>query len=496
MYRALVLAAAALTGLANGLPVKEENLLAREFCLLETLIVDVLKLDSKADTFCTSVLNIQTATKTVTTTSTPAVATDTATEYTTGTVTTTTTATVTDTISDFFTATEVDFLTVPVTEVVDVTDTVSTTVTFDQTETATATDYFTAIITDTVSDTVTSTVTATSTAIVYDRRNIGERGVIKAAATPFCLEGLDNAFITGACSCLKLSTPTVTRFATVVAATPTVTITTTLPVTATEVDTVTATALATTDITSTDTVTSTVPSTVYASSFFTDVESISSTDYATVTATVDSTVTQTATATTDVAVFTTVQAVATATQVCTTLAIEKFILADTDQTTVAEANLYSGSNIIVNTNSLYGPFTNPFPSTDAWYGTIPSLSMLFKCDNEQRVFINYKGDGSFTIVPGHLASSPSTYAVSATAPPTGSTITIYAVVWGIGLITDSNVISALYTAHINGAEFQWSNTFFGTDTWVGYKKTGAIYYTDATGTLQAIYGRENNYGTL
>ncbi|KAJ5215702.1 uncharacterized protein N7498_002109 [Penicillium cinerascens] len=497
MYRSLVLAAAALTGLANGHPVREENLLQHhEFCLLETLVVDILRLDSKADAFCTSVLNIKTATKTLITTSTPAVATDTATEYTTGTVTTTTTATVTDTISDFFTATEVDFLTVPVTEVVDVTNTVSTTVTFDQTETATATDYFTAIITDTVSDTVTSTVTATSTAIVYDRRNIREHVVFRAAPTPFCLERLDNLYFTSACSCLKLCTPTVTTHVTVVAATPTVTITTTLPVTATEVDTVTATAMATTDITDTETVTSTVPSTVYASSFFTDVESISSTDYATVTATADSTVTETATVTTDVAVFTTVQAVATATQVCTVLAIEKFILADTDQTTVAEANLYSGSDIIVNTNSLYPPFTNPYPPTDPWYGNLPCLSMLFTCDSEQRVFINYQDDGSFTIVPGYLTSSPSTYAVSATVPPTGCTITIYAVVWGLGLIPDSDVISALYSAHINGEEFQWSNTFFGTDTWYGYKKAGAIYYTDATGTMQAVYGREGSYGTI
>ncbi|KAJ5305384.1 Thioesterase superfamily [Penicillium atrosanguineum] len=494
MIRSLVLAAAALTGLVSGLPVSEATPFERDFCLLEDLVIDILKLDSKADTFCTSVLNIKTATNTVTTTSTPAVATATATAYTTGTVTTTTTATITDTISDYFTATEVDYLTTPVTDIVDVTNTVSTTITIDQTETDTATDYFTAIITDTVSDTVTSTATAVSTVIVYDRRDIQERG--QAVATPACLQGLGNAFASGVCSCLHLTTPTVTATSTVVAATPTVTVTITLPVTATEIDTVTATAYSTTDITDTETVTSTVPSTVYMSSFFTDVESSSVTDYFTVTATVDSTVTETATVTTDIDVYTTVQAVATATQVCTTLAIEKFILANTDQTTVAKANLYSGSNIVINTNNLYGPFTNPFPSTDSWYGSVPSLSMLFTCDAEQRIFISYKGDGTFTVVPGHLASSPLTYAVSATTPPSGSTITIYAVVWGIGLITDSSVISALYTAHITGTQFEWSNTFFGKDTWVNYKKTGAIYYTDATGTLQVIYGKESTYSTL
>ena len=495
MIRSLVLAAATLTELVNGLPVNEANpLQARNFCLLEDLVIDILKLDSKADTFCTSVLNIQTATSTVTTTSTPAVTTDTATAYTTGTLTTTTTATITDTISDYFSATEVDYLTTPVTETVDVTSTVSTTITSDQTETDTATDYFTATITDTVSDTVTSTVTAVSTAIVYDRRDIEERGHV--VATPTCLQGLGNAFASAACSCLHLTTPTVTTTSTVVAATPTVTVTITLPVTATEIDTVTATAYSTTDITNTDTVTSTVPSTVYVSSFFTDVESYSATDYFTVTATADSTVTETATATTEIDIYTTVQAVATATQVCTTLAIEKFVLGNTDQSTVARANLYSGNDIVINTNNLYGPFTNPFPSTDSWYGVVPSLSMLFACDAEQRVFINYQGDGTFTIVPGYLASSPSTYAVSATTPPSGSTITIYAVVWGIGLITDSSVISALYTAHITGTEFEWSNTFFGTDTWYGHKKTGAIYYTDYNDDLQVIYGKESTYSTL
>ncbi|KAJ6108621.1 hypothetical protein N7523_009944 [Penicillium sp. IBT 18751x] len=495
MVRPLVLAAAALTGLVHGLPVSEANpLQIRDFCLLEDLVVNILKLDSKADTFCTSVQSIKTATQTVTTTSTPAVTTDTATAYTTGTVTSTTTATITDTITDYFSATEVDYLTTPVTDIVDVTNTVSTTITIDQTETDTETDYFTATLTDIVSNTVTSTVTAVSTAIVYDRREIQERGHL--VATPTCLQGLGNAFASAACSCLHLTTPTVTATSTIIAATPTVTVTITLPVTATEVDTVTATADSTTDITNTITVTSTVPSTIYVSSFFTDVEYYSTTDSFTVTATVDSTVTETATVTTEIDVYSTVQAVATATQVCTTLAIEKFVLANTDQTTVAKANLYSGSDIVINTNNLFGPFTNPFPSTDSWYGVIPSLSMLFTCDAEQRLFISYRNQGTFTIVPGHLASSPSTYAVSATTPPSGSTITIFAVVWGLGLITDSSVISALYNAHAAGTQFEWSNVFFGIDTWPGYKKTGAIYYTDSTGTLQVIYGKESTYSTL
>lgn len=104
MVRLLALTTAALIGLANGLPVNEEIsvLEKRDFCLLENLIVGILKLDSKADAFCTSVLGIHTSTKTISTTSSPAVTTATATAYTTGTETATTTETVIVTVSEFF----------------------------------------------------------------------------------------------------------------------------------------------------------------------------------------------------------------------------------------------------------------------------------------------------------------------------------------------------------------------------------------------------------
>ncbi|KAJ6091999.1 hypothetical protein N7467_003968 [Penicillium canescens] len=50
----------------------------------------------------------------------------------------------------------------------------------------------------------------------------------------------------------------------------------------------------------------------------------------------------------------------TATPQCTALTIKKFNIGDTDQTTVAQANLYSGNDIVVDTDSLFGPF-QPIP---------------------------------------------------------------------------------------------------------------------------------------
>ena len=218
MVRLLALAAAALAGLANGLPVNEDvNVLQpRDFCLLEALVVGILKLDSKADAFCTSALGIQTSTKIVSATSTPAVTTTTATAYTTG------TETVVVVVSDYFTATEVDFTTIPVTEVIDVTETVSTVITVDVTDTATITDVSTATVTEIVPSTVVSFVASTTTDIIYDRRRSEEQKRRLAIVTPSCLQKQSKAFITNACNCLHLTTPTVTTTTTIVAATPTV----------------------------------------------------------------------------------------------------------------------------------------------------------------------------------------------------------------------------------------------------------------------------------
>ncbi|KAJ5708716.1 hypothetical protein N7488_008517 [Penicillium malachiteum] len=496
MFKFWALAVAALSGTAIALPVGDDAgalLEPRDFCLLEVIIVDLLMLDSKADAFCTSVLDIQTSTKTVTVTSTPPTTTATATAFTTATETTTTTQTLTSVVSDLFTATEVDFATVPVTQTTDITETVSTTVTVDETDTATVTDVLSVTVTDIVPYTVTTVVTATSTDIIYDRRDLNQK---RAIATPSCLAAKNDAFITEVCECLHLSTPTVTTTTSLVKPSPVVTTTKTLPVTITETDSASVTSFITADITNTNTVTSTILTTIVESSFFTDVEYSSTTLDFTAYVTVDATVIETATATSDVVVSVTTEAVVTSTHTCTTLAIEKFVIADTDQTTIAEANLYSGSDIDINTNALFGPFTNPYPSTDSWYGVTPSVSMLFTCDSEQRVFVSYKNAGAFNIVAGAVSLSIDTSSIISAPPTDDASIQIYAVVWGKGLITDTSVYDTLYEYSVNGDEFEWSNDFFGTDTWVGMKKTGAIYYLDASGNLQVLLGRESTYGTF
>lgn len=67
--------------------------------------------------------------------------------------------------------------------------------------------------------------------------------------------------------------------------------------------------------------------------------------------------------------------------------------------------------------------------------------------------------------------------------PSGSTIRILAIVYGRYEIRGQAVYQKLYTAAASGTQFQWSNTFFNNDTWVGVGKTGVIYYKDSAGTL-------------
>jgi hypothetical protein len=119
----------------------------------------------------------------------------------------------------------------------------------------------------------------------------------------------------------------------------------------------------------------------------------------------DYTTTVTATSISTVIVTSSTQPVVTATPQCIALTIKKFSIGDTDQTTVAQANLYSDSDIVIDTDSFVGPLINPFPSTDTWYGQTPSLSLLYTCDSEWRVSISYEGAGSYTLVP-HMVLSP------------------------------------------------------------------------------------------
>jgi uncharacterized membrane protein len=156
------------------------------------------------------------------------------------------------------------------------------------------------------------------------------------------------------------------------------------------------------------------------------------------------TTTVTATSISTVIVTSSTQPVVTATPQCTALTIKKFSIGDTGQTIVAQANLYFGNDIVIDTDSLFGPFTNPFPSTDTWYGQTPSLSLLYTCDSERYVFISYEGAGSYILVPGSLSLNPGALSVSATAPISGSSINIYAVVWGASLITNQVVLNSLY----------------------------------------------------
>jgi hypothetical protein len=90
--------------------------------------------------------------------------------------------------------------------------------------------------------------------------------------------------------------------------------------------------------------------------------------------------------------------------------------------------------------------------------------------------------------------SPDTWSIGAIAPVGGATINISAVVLGISSIADATVVNSLYNCQVSGTTFEWSNVFMGTNTWVGYKKTGVVYYTDASDTMTSLCGKESTYG--
>ncbi|KAJ6023221.1 hypothetical protein N7460_013616 [Penicillium canescens] len=73
------------------------------------------------------------------------------------------------------------------------------------------------------------------------------------------------------------------------------------------------------------------------------------------------TTTVTATSISTVIVTSSTQPVATATPQCTALTIKKFSIGDTDQTTVAQANLYSSNDIVIDNRLPLRSIHQPIP---------------------------------------------------------------------------------------------------------------------------------------
>ena len=125
--------------------------------------------------------------------------------------------------------------------------------------------------------------------------------------------------------------------------------------------------------------------------------------------------------------------------------------------------------------------------------TPASIVALYEYGSNESVFISAPNSGIYTIQSG---SSSKTYPVVKSQAPIGSPIQIVAVVWGLGLINNQTVNSQLYNAAMSSTNFTWSNEFFGIDTWSGTRKSGVIFYTDNTGTLQYVTGIESTQSSF
>ena len=177
----------------------------------------------------------------------------------------------------------------------------------------------------------------------------------------------------------------------------------------------------------------------------------------------------------------------------TAVTMEYFIYGDSDQTSLAKAKFVNGNDITISLEELEEDFTN------SWAGTSKasderSIIMLFEFGTDLRVFVSamYASD-DYSIVPGALSLSPYTYEATTYTKPAAAEITIVSIVWGIGVITNETVYDAVYSAATAGESFEFSNVFFGEDTWSGYVKTGVIFYRDSSGNLQHLTGDENSY---
>jgi len=163
--------------------------------------------------------------------------------------------------------------------------------------------------------------------------------------------------------------------------------------------------------------------------------------------------------------------------------------ADSDVTALARSNFLINGQLVINT-------TYPgaaLPSMDPWStNTGKSITILYQCNGETRVFAALENTGVYTqqAVAFASATAPGSSLAGPTTPPSGANITIAAVAWGPGQITSPTVYSALYSAYASSSAIAVTDDFFGLDTAWGTIKSCSIWYYTAAGVLKLLSGRE------
>jgi len=174
-----------------------------------------------------------------------------------------------------------------------------------------------------------------------------------------------------------------------------------------------------------------------------------------------------------------------ATPSATGLSIIAAIYGDVDVTDKATAALQQGSRLVVDMSNIAN-----WVGADPMVGSTKCLSLLHAFGSSIRTFVACERDGTFTLVPGDVKSSPRTQEITRQGPRSRS-FSIVSVVWGSQEIRTAAVYQSIYNAKRNGSAIPFSNDVFGSDTLENVRKTGVIWYTeDDFRTVKNIHAKE------
>ncbi|KAG9571273.1 glycoside hydrolase family 128 protein, partial [Aureobasidium melanogenum] len=169
-----------------------------------------------------------------------------------------------------------------------------------------------------------------------------------------------------------------------------------------------------------------------------------------------------------------------------TIKILSAYFADTNVTAAAIKVFSQQGTLVINTDTLLSSLA----INDPWPDTIKTLSILYAQGGNRYIFTSKEQSGTFNITPSTI---PSDAVVPVIGPTHGASIDLVAVVWGALQINTTSVFDRLYDQQATGWGFQISDDLFGVDGLPGVYKVGIVWFLDASGVLQSIVGREDNW---
>ncbi|CAO1632832.1 unnamed protein product [Jaminaea pallidilutea] len=161
---------------------------------------------------------------------------------------------------------------------------------------------------------------------------------------------------------------------------------------------------------------------------------------------------------------------------------------NTDVTSRARSAYVSAGKLAVNVanpQKTFGLSSNPWP------GKTQMLSMMYSLNGVKRMVTFTKGATACTITAKQACGSQEVLTTPPVAKPAGSPYTIVAIVWGGRRITNTGAWTNLWQQAVSQAWFQLQPaTFGGSNPLKGQSKSAIIWYTDSSGTLKAISGKQ------